>query len=152
MARETLLEPLGVFPAQVFRMRGEIPPGRAAQLYRSVLDKELGPGVPVFDLVLLGLGEDGHTASLFPGTKALGEDRRAAAANWVPPLSEWRLTLTYPAINAARRVLFLVSGREKAAVVAKILKKERGYRSLPAAGVRALSVLWMLDEEAGAQL
>jgi 6-phosphogluconolactonase len=152
MARETLLAPLRISPAQVFRMRGEIEPGRAAHLYRDVLTKEFGPGRPVLDLILLGLGSDGHTASLFPGTRAISEQRRAAAANWVPDLREWRLTLTYPAIRAARRVLFLVSGAEKAPVAARILKKERGYRSLPAAGVRALSVLWMLDEEAGALL
>jgi 6-phosphogluconolactonase len=152
MARETLLAPLRIPPAQVFRMRGEIEPRRAAHLYRDVLAKQFGPGRPVLDLILLGLGTDGHTASLFPETRALAEDRRAAVANWVPQRREWRLTLTYPAIRAARRVLFLVSGAEKAAVVARILKKERGHRRLPAAGVRALSVLWMLDEEAGSEL
>ena len=152
MARESLLAPLRIPPAQVFRMRGEIDPGRAAHLYRDVLAKQFGPGGPVLDLILLGLGPDGHTASLFPETRALSEDRRAAVANRVPALREWRLTLTYPAINAARRVLFLVSGAQKAEVVARILKKERGYRRLPAAGVRALSVVWMLDEEAGALL
>ncbi|MFN2386703.1 MAG: 6-phosphogluconolactonase [Thermoanaerobaculia bacterium] len=152
MARETLLAPLRIPPAQVFRMRGEIEPGRAAHLYRDVLAKQFAAGRPVLDLILLGLGSDGHTASLFPETRALAENRRAAVANWVPKLQEWRLTLTYPAINAARRVLFLVSGSEKAQVVARILKKERGYRRLPAARVRALSVLWMLDEEAGALL
>jgi 6-phosphogluconolactonase len=152
MARETLLAPLRIPPAQVFRMRGEIEPGRAAHLYRDVLAKQFGPGRPVFDLILLGLGSDGHTASLFPETRALAENRRATVANWVPKLREWRLTLTYPALQAARRVVFLVSGAEKAAVAARILKKERGYRSLPAAGVRALSVVWMLDEEAGSEL
>lgn len=149
LARESLLVPLRIPPAQVFRMRGEIDPGRAAHLYRDVLAKEFGAGRPVLDLILLGVGPDGHTASLFPETRALSEDRRAAVENWVPKPREWRLTLTYPAINAARRVLFLVSGAEKAQVVARILKKERGYRRLPAAGVRAMSVLWMLDEEAG---
>lgn len=152
MARKTLLEPLGIPASQVFRMRGELEPGRAAQLYRAVLDKQFGPGIPSLDLILLGLAEDGHTASLFPETKALAEDRRSAVSNWVPKLREWRLTLTYPTINAARRVVFLVSGRDKSDVAGKILKKEPGYRKFPASRVRGKSVVWLLDEEAAAAL
>lgn len=152
MARETLLDPLGISAAQVFRMRGEVPPERAGQLYRTLLDKHLGPGIPVFDLIVLGLGDDGHTASLFPGTRALAETRRAAVANWVPHLREWRLTLTYPTINMARRIVFVISGRDKSVVVEKILKKEPGYRKLPASRVRGLSVVWLLDEEAAEKL
>ncbi len=108
----------------------------------------------MLDLVLLGLGGDGHTASLYPGTAALAEERCLAAANFVPKLSEWRLTLTYRAINAARRIVFLVSGPEKAAASAKILKRQRGWQDLPASGIapRRGILLWLLDEAAASRL
>jgi 6-phosphogluconolactonase len=153
MAWETLLEPLAIPPEAVFRMRGEEEPQTAAALYEQVLAGEFAgeAGRPRFDLVLLGVGPDGHTASLFPGTPALTEHRRRVVANHVPKFDEWRLTLTFPVFNAARRVMFLAAGGEKSGPVARIIKKERGYRSLPAARIRPRNgrLLWLLDEAAG---
>lgn len=156
MARETLLGPLAIPREHIERMRGEQEPRRAALLYeRALVEKAGGRGrMPRLDLVLLGLGADGHTASLFPGTRALAQRRRAVSANYVPAFREWRLTLTYPVFNAARRVIFLVAGEEKRAPASKILKRERGYRQLPASGIRPGrgALLWLLDEAAGRDL
>lgn len=155
LARETLFEPLAIPGDRIFRMRGEDPPKRAAQAYSRMLEEEFAGdrGKIRFDLVFLGLGPDGHTASLFPGTRAL-EERAPAAANWVSKFREWRLTLTYPVLNAARRVVFLVAGEEKADPATAILQKARGASRFPAAKVRPRqgSLLWLLDEEAGGRL
>ena len=154
MARETLLAPLRIPARRVFRMEGERVPAAAARAYEDALRGEFRPRPVRFDLILLGLGEDGHTASLFPGTRALGQRRRLAAANFVPKFGEWRITMTYGAINAARRIVFLVSGGKKAAAAGKILKKRRGYEELPASGVapRRGTLLWLLDEAAASKL
>jgi 6-phosphogluconolactonase len=154
MARETLFDPLKIPAARVLRMKGEANPARAARDYENAIRRRFADRPARFDFVLLGLGEDGHTASLFPSTAALTERRRLAAANEVPKFSEWRLTLTFRALNAARRVVFLVSGPEKAPAVAKILKKRRGYADLPASGVAPSrgTLLWLLDEAAASKL
>ena len=153
MAKETLLDPLRIPAGHVFRMHGEEQPRRAAEEYEQLLQAHFG-GTPVLDLVLLGMGADGHTASLFPGTRALGVRRRNVAANYAAALAEWRLTLTVPALNAARRVVFLVAGADKRAAAQRILKRGRGWRDLPAARVRPDrgSLLWLLDEAAGGGL
>jgi 6-phosphogluconolactonase len=102
-------------------------------------------------LVVLGVGEDGHTASLFPGTAALEETRRGFVANWVPQQSAWRLTATLPLLTAARRTVFLVSGKRKAAIVAEVLE---GDADLPAARVSRESrdAVWLLDRAAASGL
>lgn len=102
-------------------------------------------------LVVLGLGEDGHTASLFPGTDALEERRPGFVPNWVPELSAWRLTATLPLLAAARRTVFLATGKHKAAVVAQVLS---GDSNLPAARVSRESrdAVWLLDREAASRL
>ena len=154
MARETLLGPLGIAPRQVFRMKGEMEPTRAARAYENVLRKEFRGRPARLDLLFLGLGSDGHVASLFPGTAAVAEGRRLVAANSVAKFSEWRITLTYRAINAARRIVFLVSGVEKAASLAKILEKRQGWRDLPASHVapRRGTLAWLADEAAASKL
>ena len=120
MARETLLEPLSIPDHRVLRMKGEETPVDAARRYEVRLgDLFLTRPKPGFDLVLLGVGADGHTASLFPGTAALDETERWVVANEVPQLGAWRLTLTFPALNSAGRVLFLVTGSQKARIVAE---------------------------------
>ncbi len=156
MAAETLFTPLGIPDRQIHRILGEAAPKKAAEDYNRVLDSEFAGerGRPRFDLIFLGLGPEGHTASLFPGTRALEVTDRSAAANWVPKFREWRITLTCPVLDAARRVIFLVSGEEKAEVAGAIIGKKRSARELPAARVRPRrgSLLWLLDETAGNKL
>ena len=120
MVHETLLTPLEIPEHRVLRMKGEQVPVEAARRYEVRLgDLFLNQPRRHFDLVLLGLGADGHTASLFPGTAALDEQERWVAANEVPQLGAWRLTLTFPALSQARRVLFLATGEEKSQVIAE---------------------------------
>jgi 6-phosphogluconolactonase len=143
MARETLLGPLAIPEPQIHRWRGELPPKTAAELCEDELCQVAGIP-PVLDLVLLGLGLDGHTASLFPGSAALDVHDSLCAANFAPALGAWRLTLTYPALNAAREALFLVEGEGKREIVGKIQAGE----DYPAARVRAERTLWFLDRAA----
>ena len=120
MAKQTLFDPLEIPEHQVFRMKGEQAPAEAASRYAvRIGDAFLGREARQFDLVLLGVGRDGHTASLFPGTEALEEGERWVVANHVPRLDQWRVTLTYPALCSARHVVFLATGEEKAAIVAE---------------------------------
>lgn len=106
--------------------------------------------MPRFDLVLLGIGPDGHTASLFPGTAALHETSKLIAANWVPKVNMERLTFTYPLINNARQVMFLAAGEEKAEALRDILSGQTSIDERPAVGVRpaAGEVVWMVDRAA----
>jgi 6-phosphogluconolactonase len=154
LARENLLDPLGIPPGNVFRMRGEDDPADGARTYEELLRKEFSDDPPRLDFVLLGLGPDGHTASLFPGTAALAETDRPVVANHVPKLGEWRITLTLPVLNAARRAVFLVVGEEKRDVVAAVLRAEGGHPKLPASLVRPTdgSLIWIVDEAAAAGL
>jgi 6-phosphogluconolactonase len=129
MARETLLAPAGVPPDNVRRMRGEDSDlAVAARDYEAALG---GPEAPPLDVALLGMGADGHTASLFPGTTALDERRRLCVAVEVPALGTRRLTLTYPALLAARDVLFLVAGADKADTLREVVSGAADPRRLP---------------------
>ena len=109
---------------------------------------------PRFDLVLLGLGADGHTASLFPESPALDENRRLVAAVYVPKLAAWRLTLTPPVLRAARHLIFLVSGQDKASVLQEVLEGPYDPRRLPAQLARPNEgdLIWIVDEEAASLL
>ncbi len=120
MVKQTLLEQVRIPDEQVYRIEGERDPEDAAAAYEARL-RELfrGESVPRFDLLLLGVGADGHTASLFPKTKALDETERWVVANDVPQLQTSRITLTYPAIRAARRIVFMITGEAKAKIVAE---------------------------------
>lgn len=145
MVRETLLAGAPLPLERVHRWRTELPPREAAAEYEEELSREFGPGVPAFDLVLVGMGEDGHTASLFPGTPALAVTDRLTAANPVGGDKGWRLTFTYPLLNAARRILFLVAGSSKAPALGRVLAGE----DLPAARVQGtLDTLFLVDREA----
>ena len=132
---------------QVHRMPCELEDIDAgARQYEAELRRVVGgDGTPVFDLIWLGMGADGHTASLFPGTAALDERERLVVANWVPSLDAWRMTLTYPVLNAAREAMFVVNGADKADAVARI---RSGSDDLPAARVRAGRTLWLVDAAA----
>src|SRR5690606_4936166 len=111
--------------------------------------ENFGESKPRFDLILLGMGTDGHTASLFPHTQAVREDFRLFVANDVPQLETKRLTFTFPLINAARRALFLVSGKDKADVLHAVLEGERDLDRLPSQGVALEDgiVTWMIADQ-----
>jgi 6-phosphogluconolactonase len=158
MAREALLDHVEL--GSVHRMRGEEPDAEAAALaYEAELESFFGvradrDAPPRFDLVLLGLGEDAHVASLFPGSAALDERRRWVVAPYAEHLGAHRITLTLPVLNAGREVLFLVSGARKAEAVAKVLAPAAGISEVPAARVRPASgkLVWLVDEAAASRV
>lgn len=151
IARRALLDYLPrVSMAQVHRMHAEHADlDRAAADYeaemRGVFGVDDRAGWPRFDLIWLGMGADGHTASLFPGSEALGERKRWVVANWAPGRSAWRLTLTFPVLNAAREVMFVATGAEKAEALAAV---RSGTADLPAGRVRARRTTWLVDKAA----
>ncbi|MED5472036.1 MAG: 6-phosphogluconolactonase [Verrucomicrobiota bacterium] len=144
MASDSLLDKVPLNESNVLRMKGELDPDDAAREYEDSLRERSGREIYTHDLILLGMGEDGHTASLFPGTAALNDDERWVVANHVPQKNQTRITLTFPIINAARKVLFLVRGEEKRAVVDRVLA---GQSDFPASLVDPEngSVTWLLD-------
>jgi len=158
MAEETMLSKVPVPPGNVFRMAAENPDAAAvAEEYEKTLRKffALEPGqVPVFDLILLGMGPDGHTASLFPGTAGLQEKSRLVIANWVEKMKTSRLTFTLPVLNAARCVTFLVSGTDKAAVLRTVLEGDVPAEQYPAMLVRPTDgkLIWLVDRAAASEL
>ena len=145
MARRALLDKVPLPAGNVHRIRGQLDPRVAAERYEQDLRVSGLPERP-FDLVWLGMGADGHTASLFPGSKALGERNRLALAVYASHLNSWRVTLTLPAIRSALNVSFLISGTAKAAPLALI----RAGRPLPAALARSAlgTTTWFLDADA----
>ncbi|MCH7655014.1 MAG: 6-phosphogluconolactonase [Chloroflexi bacterium] len=154
MAREELLSRVPI-PQENIRpiaTAGIEPEASAAAAERAVRAL-LGPGLRP-DLVLLGLGEDGHTASLFPGTTALGERTALFAANRVPILDAWRITATLPLLNAARHIAFLVTGTPKARALRQVLFPGAETMVLPASMVRPTDgkLTWLLDREAASLL
>lgn len=152
-ARRALLEPAGIPEPRIHRMHGEAAPAAAAAQYEREIAVAFRGAPPRFDLILLGLGADGHTASLFPGTSALEERQRWVRENWVEPLAAWRITMTLPLLNLARRVVFLVAGADKAPALRAVLQPNPAAPRLPAARVAppAGQVLWLVDR-AAAQL
>ena len=150
MAQEALLSRVPV--GSVHRMRGELDPREAATLYEKDLEEFFG-GPPVLDLVLLGMGEDGHTASLFPRTPALDVCDRRVVENPVEKLDTTRLTLTVPSVNAASAVNFLVSGEGKADALKKILEEVAEPQEYPANLIQpAEELVWMVDAAAASSL
>ncbi|MBI5361816.1 MAG: 6-phosphogluconolactonase [Planctomycetes bacterium] len=158
MARETLLSKVAIPNTNVHRIYAETDDEQAAaEEYEEELERVWGlihHEMPRFDLVLLGMGADGHTASLFPGTKALEETKRRVVANWVEKLGAWRITLTAPVINAAREVVFLVAGADKAGVLKEVLQGPRDPARLPSQLVDPSDgeLVWLVDRAAAAEL
>ena len=152
MAREALLDHVPV--GSVHRMQGELPPDEAAEAYEAELRDFFGPEeLPRFDLILLGIGGDGHTASLFPETSALEVHDRLVVANPVLKLETTRITLTVPVINAARAVYFLVAGEDKAGALKQILEADPDPREYPASLIQPQGgPEWMLDQSAASDL
>ncbi len=150
MARESLFLPAAVPESSITRLKGELAPQVAAQEYEEQLDvlaAQKGEMIYRHDLILLGMGDDGHTASLFPGTEAVEEKVRRVVANFVPKLNTWRLTFTFPLISHARRVCFLVNGAKHRDLIERVLQGDAQY---PAARVEAPSgaVTWIIGDAA----
>ncbi len=150
MARESLFGPAAIPDGSILRMRGEIDPLLAAQEYEdqlNLLATQRGETIYRHDLMLLGMGDDGHTASLFPGTLALEEQRRRVISNFVPKFDTWRLTMTLPLLDQSRHVLFLASGAKNRELLEKVIGGDREY---PAARVEPVSgnLTWIIGESA----
>ncbi len=154
MTREALLAHVPAPASNVHRIKGELSPPQAAQNYRATLEAFFKPEEKNFDLILLGLGEDGHTASLFPETTALHETKQSVTEVFVPKLDKWRVTLTLPLINRARKIIFLVAGKSKAEITAGVLSLQQPELKWPASLVQphAGELHWLLDDEAAARL
>jgi len=154
MIREAMLDEIPLPSGHFHRMTAEQPDrDAAARSYARELQTiaaESSAKWPRLDLIFLGLGEDGHTASLFPSSAALEEEKLAVCPNWIEKLGMWRLTLTYPVLNAAARIIFLVAGAEKAEIVRRILRSPQGTPLYPAQRVKPSNgtVTWFLDEAA----
>ena len=142
-----------VRPDRIHRMQAEAPDLDAAALaYETELRLAFGvrgDSPPAFDLLWLGMGPDGHTASLFPGSAALDETRRWVVGNWAPAREEWRMTLTFPVLDAARETLFVVTGADKAEALARV---NAGDEEMPAARAVGPAVRWIVDEAAAARV
>jgi 6-phosphogluconolactonase len=158
MANETLLSKIPIPTANIFRVPAENPDAAAAaDAYERTLRKffTLAPGeFPRFDLILLGMGPDGHTASLFPETAALREKSRLVVANWVEKLKTSRITFTLPVLNAARCVAFLVSGTDKATVLHEVLEGNAPAEKYPSRLVQPSEgkLIWFVDRAAASEL
>lgn len=155
MVKESLLSKILIPGENVHRMIGEIEPAIAAAAYEAELSRFFPSSqekLPRFDLVLLGLGEDGHTASLFPGSSALNETKHPVATPYVEKLNAHRLTLTFPVINNAAQITFLVAGQSKAAVVKGILASQNS--DAPAARIKPTDgkLSWFITQDAAGDL
>jgi len=158
MARESMFSKSPLTPGQVFRIKGEYPEAERAALeyerdIRSYFKLSAGE-FPRFDLVFLGMGEEGHVASLFPGTKALHENRRIVVHNWVGKVLMDRITLTPPAINNAANIISLVKGAEKANALTATLERVYEPDQLPAQLIQPVNgtLFWLVDSAAGSML
>jgi 6-phosphogluconolactonase len=154
MAHDALISKVHI-PCTVYRLRGEIDPQQAADEYEQTL-REVFPDErwPRFDVMLLGMGDNAHTASLFPHTEALNERERLVVANYIPELNIWRLTFTAPLINAARNIMFLISGEHKAEPLRRVLQGEQNPQELPTQLIQPTDgeLEFFLDEAAGRRL
>ena len=154
MAKTALLAPLGVRPSQVFAVDTELNPAEAAAQYCVDIEEFFGEKKAKFDLVLLGLGDNAHTASLFPRTPVLHDKSVSVKEVWLPEQQVYRITFTAPLINQARAVAFLVYGAGKAEAVHQILEEDRDIEQYPAQLIAPSSgeLAWFLDEPAAKSL
>lgn len=156
MTQELLLKHIDIPLANIHRVRGEDDPVQEAARYGEVIKEELSQeeDYPVFDLIILGMGADGHTASIFPHEKELLMADRVCAVATHPESGQKRITLTGPVLNRAKRVAFLVTGASKTEKIKQIIREEGDWASYPAAHIRPLSgkLDWFLDESAAVEL
>jgi len=152
MAYDAMLARVQVPQANIHRVFGELKNAeRAATDYEKELKKFLGQS-PTLDLVLLGMGADGHTASIFPGSEVLNEREQLVAAPWVDKLNSYRITMTLPILNNANAVLFLVSGKEKAEMLSQVLRGTRNQYPVEAIQPTNGSLSWLVDSAAASEL
>lgn len=157
MTREAMLDKVPLMPDHIFRIQGELEPEQAAARYESAIRNHLrleGAQGPRFDVLALGMGDDGHTASIFPHTEAIHELGRIAVANQVPQKDTWRVTLTWPVINEARDVFFLIAGKDKAQPLHDVLFGKYDPETLPSQLIRPRNgrLLMLLDKDAASLL
>ena len=156
MVKEALLDHIDLPPENIHRIPGEKPPDIAAQEYEQEVRKFVpdAGGIPRFDITLSGIGDDGHTASLFPGTPVLEEQKKLVASVYVPDLKSWRITLTFPVINNSKAILFLVKGASKAWIIGQVLNRESSGNRYPVQKINPKDgkKIWFLDKEAAAML
>jgi 6-phosphogluconolactonase len=145
MANETLFKPLNIGEENIYRWQTEL---ESPEIIAADYAEKINNIAPTFDLILLGMGSDGHTASLFPHTKALGEIDKTATENWVEKLNTWRFTITFKTINTARNIIFLIKGADKAQVLRDVLHGEFNPVELPSQNIKPENgeLLWLLDE------
>jgi 6-phosphogluconolactonase len=157
MVDEALFKRIPVSQKNIFRVNAELADAdEAARLYQQAMEEffsssfERGDGFPIFDLIFLGTGPDGHTASLFPDSSAMAEDEKWVVANWVKKFASRRISLTFPVLNHAREVVVLVSGRDKAPIIKKIFDKSNAVPRYPIQFVVPQNgrKLWLLDQDA----
>jgi len=152
---DRLLSKVPLPDGNIHRIRGEEEPDQAARDYEEDLQRFFGMSeLPMFDLVILGMGEDGHTASLFPGSKSLEENDRLAVPVYLEKPHRDRITLTFLVLNNADQILFLISGRSKAAVLSEIIEAGHQKDPYPAGLINPIhgTLLWLIDQEAAGQL
>jgi 6-phosphogluconolactonase len=154
MVKQSLFDPLGIQADHVFPVDTMLAPAEAAVKYEELIRKHFGGGSCQFDLVLLGLGSNSHTASLFPHTEVLHEKKALVSGLFIPEVNMFRITFTAPLINEARHIAFLVYGASKAEAVAEIIQGERNIESHPAQLIEPAGgmLVWFVDEAAGSKL
>jgi 6-phosphogluconolactonase len=158
LARDELFTKVPVDPAKIFPMPTEgLSPEEAAEQYEKTLAEQFGVPlgqIPEFELIFLGMGDDGHTASCFPGTQALNVNDRCVTANFVMKFNTYRLTLTPPVLQAGKEVVFMVAGQSKAPALHEVLEGEYNPDEYPSQLLRQAkgNVTWLVDEPAASQL
>lgn len=157
MANEALLSKVPIPPENIHRVRAELDAAHAAAEYEAELKSVFHPRaneLPRFDLVMLGMGPDGHTASLFPGSTALAERRALVCATWVEKFKSHRITFTFPLLNAAAEVLFVVGGTDKTDMLRNVLRGDPSGQRYPAQEIRPTAgrPIWLVDEAAAARV
>lgn len=153
IAISILLDKVNISAENIFRIPVNLPPAEAANEYEKTIRSFFGAQPPHFDLILLGLGENGHTASLFPNTAVLDEKHKLVSEVYVEELSMYRVTMTAPLINMGRNILFLVAGEGKAAIVQTVMYSSYDPHKYPAQLIQPINgmLYWFLDEKASSK-
>ncbi len=154
MVKENLLDHISIPEKNIFPVPVYDTAKKSASAYEKTIEHFFKNKKNVFDWLLLGIGNDGHTASLFPGTAILNEKKRIVKEVWIEQKKSWRISFTLPLINEASQVIFLVAGKDKACVIADILNDKKIKPALPSQLVKPVkgTIYWMLDEEATAEI